>query len=89
MLLSDTVSSMFRRSIHLTQNLARSIIDLDYRLQAWYGGVGPSVMNGLFHMHRSRQISRSVLFGIPLYFIAGEILKLASSSVLGKPQILV
>ncbi|KAF8891051.1 hypothetical protein CPB85DRAFT_259683 [Mucidula mucida] len=61
----------------------RSIIDLDYRLQAWYGGVGPSVMNGLFHMHRFRQISRSVLFGIPLYFIAGEILKLTSSSVLG------
>ncbi|KAF9003721.1 hypothetical protein BDZ89DRAFT_1080906, partial [Hymenopellis radicata] len=61
----------------------RSIIDLDYRLQAWYGGVGPSVINGIFHMHRFRKISRSVLLGIPLYFIAGEMLKLTSSSVLG------
>ncbi|KAF8905378.1 hypothetical protein CPB85DRAFT_920707 [Mucidula mucida] len=61
----------------------RSIIDLDFRLQAWYGGMGPAIANGIFHMHRFRQVSRTVLFGVPLYFITGEVLKVTSSSVLG------
>ncbi|KAF9026621.1 hypothetical protein BDZ89DRAFT_1134663 [Hymenopellis radicata] len=61
----------------------RSIIDLDFRLQAWYGGMGPAIANGIFRMYRFRQVSRSVLFGVPLYFIIGEVLKVTSSSVLG------
>ncbi|KAF9022830.1 hypothetical protein BDZ89DRAFT_188924 [Hymenopellis radicata] len=37
--------------------------------------MGPAIANGIFRMYRFRQVSRSVLFGVPLYFIIGEVLK--------------
>ncbi|KAF9021238.1 hypothetical protein BDZ89DRAFT_246920 [Hymenopellis radicata] len=60
----------------------KTIIDLDFRLQAWTG-LGSSVANGLFSPRRFKDVSRMVLLAIPVYFGAGEVLKISSSSVLG------
>ncbi|PBK66240.1 hypothetical protein ARMSODRAFT_354381 [Armillaria solidipes] len=60
----------------------QTLLDLDMRLQAWTG-LGPSLTNWLYEPGRVLSRLSPILSTIPIYFVAGTVLQITSSGVLG------
>ncbi|KAK0469254.1 uncharacterized protein EV420DRAFT_1633675 [Desarmillaria tabescens] len=60
----------------------RTLVELDMRLQAW-AGLGPSLTNWLYEPGRVLSRLNTTFSIIPLYFVAGTVLQITSSGVLG------
>ncbi len=63
---------------------AQTLLDYDMRLQAW-AGLGPSLTNWLYEPGRVLSRLSQIFSNIPIYFLAGTVLQITSSGVLGKP----
>ncbi|KAK0451614.1 hypothetical protein EV421DRAFT_1048341 [Armillaria borealis] len=61
----------------------QTLLELDMRLQAW-AGLGPSLTNWLYEPGRLLSRLSPVFSIIPIYFVAGTVLQITSSGVLGK-----
>ncbi len=75
----------------MTLSAARTLLELDARIHVWTGL--PAAISNWFTRSpsetrsRLRHPFRSIYFGIPIYLLAGTVLQLSASGVLGTSHI--